>query len=221
MAGGWIDSYENTWLNYEFRSQAYTQPTNHYIGYFTVTPIDAGTGGTEVSGNAYARQTVAAGTGSWSAPAGSGTTNSGTVTFPVATPSAQGRVYSLGIWDASTAGNIKHVLPLVTGSYKNFEAVDTAAGNITTYSHGFSANDVVRFFPVGGTLPTGISVDTQYFVISAGLTTDVFRVATTQGGSAVVPSTTGAGEVAKDGSFNIVANSQLTFAASSITVGTD
>lgn len=221
MAGGKTDYLENAWLNYEFRSTAYTQPTNHYLGLFTVTPVDAATGGTEVSGNAYARQTVAAGTGSWAAPAGSGTSNSGVVTFPVATPSGWGRVVSMGIFDASTAGNLKYIVPLVTGAYKNFEAVDTTNGDISVYTHGFTANTPIRFFGVGGTLPTGITADTQYFVISTGLTTNTFRVATTQGGSAVVPSATGAGEVAVDGSFNVVANSQLTFAAGTITIGED
>lgn len=225
MAGGQADFLENLWLNYEFRSQAYTQPTNHYIGYFTVTPVDAGTGGTEVSSNAYARQTVAAGTGSWAAPAGSGTSNSGAITFPVATPAGQGLVYSLGIFDNTSGGNLKYIVPLVTSAYQAFEAVDTTAGDITARSHGFVANDRVRFFPVpnitGSALPTGITTDTRYYVIATGLTTDKFRVSATQGGSAIVYSTTGAGEVAKDGSFDVVANSQLTFAASSITIGGD
>lgn len=57
---------------------------------------------------------------------------------------------------------------------------------ITSKGHGLNANDRVVFSaPAGATLPTGISAGTVYFVISSGLTTDDFKISTTQGGSAV------------------------------------
>ena len=54
----------------------------------------------------------------------------------------------------------------------------------TLNSHGLTVNDRVQFTTTGS-LPTGLSTATTYYVISAGLTTNNFEVSTTQGGSAV------------------------------------
>lgn len=55
---------------------------------------------------------------------------------------------------------------------------------ITAVAHGLSAGDTV-IFETDGTIPTGITADTQYYVISSGLTADVFKVSATLGGSAI------------------------------------
>ena len=55
---------------------------------------------------------------------------------------------------------------------------------ITKTNHGFVAGDQV-IFSTTGTLPTGLTNYTRYFVLSTGLTTNTFRVSTTNGGSAV------------------------------------
>jgi len=78
---------------------AYTQPTTVYLALFTTDPTDAGTG-TEVSGGSYARQSI-----SWNTPASGAVTNSADVTFPQATAD-YGTVTHIGIYDASTAGNL-------------------------------------------------------------------------------------------------------------------
>lgn len=86
-----------------------------YIALFTVIPTDAG-GGTEVSGNNYARVAVPCTMVAWagtqaaaSVAASSGvsglTSNNNTITFP--TPSATwGTVVAFGIFDALTGGNL-------------------------------------------------------------------------------------------------------------------
>ncbi len=51
-------------------------------------------------------------------------------------------------------------------------------------AHGLAAGDAV-YFTTSGALPTGLSTNTIYYVISAGLTADNFEVSTTRGGSAV------------------------------------
>lgn len=61
----------------------------------------------------------------------------------------------------------------------------TGSGNPTTFtwnSHHFSNNDPV-LFTTTGTLPSGISANTIYYVISA--TTNTFRVSASQGGTAI------------------------------------
>lgn len=54
----------------------------------------------------------------------------------------------------------------------------------TMANHGLAVNDTVRFETTGA-LPTGLVANTTYHVISAGLTTNAFRVSTSQGGAAV------------------------------------
>jgi len=85
----------------------------YYVGLFTTNPTsDAATsnGSTEVSGNAYARQPITASSG-WSAiVSGSGTStqisNAAVITFPAPTPATWGNIIGVGIFDASTAGNL-------------------------------------------------------------------------------------------------------------------
>jgi hypothetical protein len=89
----------NNLLNAVLRNVAYTLPATVYAGLYTVAPTAAG-GGTEVSGNSYAR--VAATFGA--ASAGS-VTNSGTVTFPTSSGS-WGTVVAVGLFDALTSGNL-------------------------------------------------------------------------------------------------------------------
>lgn len=54
----------------------------------------------------------------------------------------------------------------------------------TATDHGLSAGDRVRLYTTGA-LPTNLSTDTVYFVISAGLTANDFELSTTLGGSAI------------------------------------
>jgi microcystin-dependent protein len=54
----------------------------------------------------------------------------------------------------------------------------------TLTSHGLIAGDQV-YFTTTGSLPTGLSPNTIYYVISSGLTTNNFEVSATRGGSAV------------------------------------
>lgn len=188
-----------------------------YVGLYTVTPNDAGTGGTEVSGGSYARQAITSGTGTWAAPAGSGTSNSADVVFPAATAD-WGTIKSAALHSAATAGTILYVLPMISGNYMNFAVSDTTNDDIVCPSHGFAAGNAVRFFAVGGTLPTGLVEDTIYYVIATGLTTSTFRVSATAGGTAVDITAVGSGEVAKDASRQVLTGDTLTFSAGSISI---
>lgn len=75
-----------------------TRPTAWYVGLHTADPTDAGTGA-EVSGNSYARTTVAFSVTDDTA------SNSGAVTFPTASGS-WGTITHIGVWDASSEGNL-------------------------------------------------------------------------------------------------------------------
>lgn len=98
--GGFSDYLENALLDHALKNSAYTAPTNIYVALYTAAPTDAG-GGTECSGGAYARVNH----NSWNAAVSGVVTNSGAVTFPVAT-AAWGSIVAAGLLDASAAGNL-------------------------------------------------------------------------------------------------------------------
>jgi hypothetical protein len=86
-------------LDHVFRNSAYTAPSTIHVALFTSAPNDAG-GGTEVSGNGYARQSMA-----FSAASSGSIANSGSVEFPTATGD-QGTIVAMGLFDASSSGNL-------------------------------------------------------------------------------------------------------------------
>jgi hypothetical protein len=96
---------ENALINATLRNTSYTSPTTVYLALYTTDPTDADTG-TEVSGNAYARQSITFG-----APSNWVSTNSAAIEFPQATGS-WGTVAYVGIRDASSAGNLLYHTPL-------------------------------------------------------------------------------------------------------------
>jgi hypothetical protein len=96
---------ENALINVTLRATAYTAPTTVYVALFTTDPTDAGTG-TEVTGGSYARTSVTFG-----APSNGVSTNSADVTFPTCT-AGWGIVTHLGLYDASTSGNLLYHTPL-------------------------------------------------------------------------------------------------------------
>ena len=98
---------ENALINVTLRNTAFTAVSAPYVGLFTSDPTDAGSG-TEVSGGSYARTAVTFG-----APSNGVSTNSADVTFPTATAS-WGTVGWIGIYDASTSGNLLYHTPLDT-----------------------------------------------------------------------------------------------------------
>ena len=85
-------------LDHVFAGAAYTAPSTKYLALFTGAPGETG-GGTEVTGGAYARQTVAFTT------SGNTTSNNAAVEYPTATAN-YGTVTHVAVFDASTSGNM-------------------------------------------------------------------------------------------------------------------
>ena len=90
---------EDALINATLRNTGYTSPSTVYLALYTSDPTDADTG-TEVSGNAYARQSITFGS-----PSNGVSTNSAAIEFPQATGS-WGTVAYIGIRDALTTGNL-------------------------------------------------------------------------------------------------------------------
>jgi hypothetical protein len=95
---GFSDYLENAVLGYVFSGASFSQPGTKYLGLYTSAPTDAG-GGTELSGSGYARQSCAFTTTAAQA------SNTSAVEFPTATGS-WGTIVAVGIFDASTSGNL-------------------------------------------------------------------------------------------------------------------
>lgn len=132
---------ENKIVDHLLRATAYTAPATVYVGLLTAAPSDTG-GGTEVSGNAYARVAVTSATTAWTGTHGtttgasSGTngtvSNAATITFPTPTPAGWGTVTHFGVYDASTAGNLLFYAALTTSKTINAsDVVSFAVGALT------------------------------------------------------------------------------------------
>ena len=92
---------EKLLLDWMMTTGSATRPTAWYVALYTSGPDDTG-GGTEVSGSGYSRQSATFD----AATSGAGTTsNSGTVSF-TASGGNWGSITHIGIFDASTSGNL-------------------------------------------------------------------------------------------------------------------
>ena len=80
----------------------------------------------------------------------------------------------------------------VTRSYRPFTVTIAAPGVLSSENHGLKLNDKVSL-TTNGALPTGLSVDTYYFVIEGTYSDgskdpDTFKLSATKNGSAITTS---------------------------------
>ena len=101
---GLSDYAEEAILDDIFNISPWTKPTNMYVALFTAAPSDAG-GGTEVSGNAYARVQVTNDGTTWSRSS-STVSNLGPITFPSPSPSDWGTITHVGRYNAASSGDL-------------------------------------------------------------------------------------------------------------------
>jgi hypothetical protein len=116
---------ENALINGTLRATSYTAPTTVYVGLFTSDPTDDGSG-TEISGNAYARQSA-----TFAAPSNGASSTSADIQFPQAT-GTWGTVGWFGIFDALTTGNLMyHGALTVSKTIETGDVFKIASGNLT------------------------------------------------------------------------------------------
>lgn len=95
------DYLELKFLDHFLGTASTTSPGTVYLSLHTADPTDDGSGAeVSTSGSAYVRKVIA-----FSAASGGSATNSGAVTFDTAT-SAWGTISHIGVWDASSSGNL-------------------------------------------------------------------------------------------------------------------
>jgi len=120
-----VDAFEIIILNGIIGDPDYTPPANWFVGLSTTTPTEAGANFTEPAVGAYARVSTAdADWGAASATAPVLKSNTSVITFPTASAS-WGTVTHVGLWDASTAGNLR--MWGVLGTAKLIGIGDTAS----------------------------------------------------------------------------------------------
>lgn len=120
------DHAEALLLDWLMTTGTATRPTSWYVALFTAAPSDSG-GGTEVSSGGYSRQSVAFDAAS--SPGGT-TSNSGAVTF-TASGGSYGTVTHIGIFDASTSGNLLwHGALTASKTVADGDTLEFSAGNI-------------------------------------------------------------------------------------------
>ena len=118
------DHSENLLLNWLMTSGTATRPTAWYLALFTAAPNDAG-GGTEVSTGGYGRQTIA-----FSAASSGATSNSADVSF-TASGANYGTVTHIGIFDASSGGNLLwHGAMTASKTVEDGDTITFASGNV-------------------------------------------------------------------------------------------
>jgi hypothetical protein len=121
------DYLEVALLNLTLNGSAFTAVNNPYVSLHTADPTDAGTG-TEVSGGSYAR--TAASFATASGTSGLVATDAD-VTFPTAT-GTWGVVGWIGLWDASTGGNMLYHTALdATKTIDSGDIFKITTGNLT------------------------------------------------------------------------------------------
>ena len=121
------DYAEKLVLDWLMTTGAATRPSAWYVALYTAAPDDTG-GGTEVSGAGYSRKSVSFNAAS--TPGGT-TSNSGIVSWTAAGGN-YGTVTHVGIFDASTAGNLLWQGGLSTSKTVNDgDTIQFSAGNLT------------------------------------------------------------------------------------------
>ncbi len=116
------DYLENEILDHILRNAAYTPASTVYIGLSTGSFADDNSG-TELTGNAYARQSIA-----FDAASSGTTDNTSAIDFPTATGS-WGAVSHWGLFDAASSGNL-----LIHGAFSASKTV--ASGDILRIAAG-------------------------------------------------------------------------------------
>jgi len=120
------DFAENLLLEWMMTGNAATRPTAWYVALHTSAPTDAAPSTGELSGNGYARQSMA------STVVADTADNDADLTFGPNTTLAWGTVTHASVWDAVTAGNC-----LWHGALTTAKAIDIgdefkiSAGNLT------------------------------------------------------------------------------------------
>jgi hypothetical protein len=124
------DYVENQILDCYLNQSNITAPTAIYLGLHTASPADDASG-TEVSGNNYGRVAITAKFDAASGTGGSLSSNADITGFS-AEGGSWGTVTHVGIWDASTSGNLLfHTALDSSATVADGDSFQISSGNLT------------------------------------------------------------------------------------------
>lgn len=154
-------------LNLLFGGTAWSgKPATLYFALYTSAPTSAG-GGTQVSGNGYARVGVTAGTAKFTVTANA-VTNDDAITWPQATGN-WGDIVAVGIFDAASGGNLLAFFSIETQTVVRGIAPSIAAGafdlSLDAYFGDYAANKLLAHLFEAATFPT---IATHYLALGTG-----------------------------------------------------
>ncbi|MBK1883661.1 hypothetical protein JIN85_14665 [Luteolibacter pohnpeiensis] len=121
------DYLENKLADHILGGSDYTRPATVYLALYTAGPTDAG-GGTEVSGNGYARASVTNNNTNFPGASAGLKANGAAITFSAAT-GAWGSITHFAIFDSSSGGNM-----LIHGALTTSKVVET--GDVPSFPIG-------------------------------------------------------------------------------------
>lgn len=93
----------------------------------------------------------------------------------------------------SIRGDINSVIITYKAGYVVPVTVNITTDVFTASGRSFTNGDKIRFSVAGGTLPTGVSANTDYYIVSASSNT--FKVSATSGGDAIDITTAGSATI--------------------------
>jgi hypothetical protein len=197
----------NAWLNV-LNDTTFSAIANTYVQLHTGTP---GASGTSNVSSVTTREAV-----TWNAPSGGSMTASNEPQWTSWAGTNGEIVTDISIWSAATSGTFYFSVPLA-GTVYNFTATNASPCVFTAPGSSYSnTNTVVLTAIAGGSIPTGFTSDTIYYVVSAsGIT---FELSATSGGSAINSSSTGAGIVQLEGAKTVNTGDTLQLTSLSISL---
>jgi hypothetical protein len=130
LAGGKGNFWSNAILSLLFGQQSPSAIGTLYFALYTAAPTDAG-GGTEVSGGSYARVSVTNNTTNFPTASSQQSQNANLINFGTASAN-WGTIVAVGVFDASTSGNLLYWGPLtVNKTINSGDSFKIAANNAT------------------------------------------------------------------------------------------
>lgn len=169
-------------LNYLFCGVPLPTIANHHYALATGSSQSSISGEPVIGTNGYARKKMDNLTSVYPAAVDGLKSNGALIQFPAV---------ATAVWN--TGGFSRAAILSAGGIAINSSSITNSTGLLVTTSsnHGFITGDIVRVSNSGGGLPTGLAVNTDYYVERVSDTT--FRLRLTAGGSAIAYTDAGTG----------------------------
>lgn len=194
-----VDGTELSIVNEVFGGVAFAADATLFAALLTTMPADDGTGAVEANYGGYARVSVT--NNATNFPSANPKVNGTAINFVQATTAQAGLIRGLAWFNAASAGTMRAYARLcdkLSPMAVAIAATDTIWAPGHTLVNGEKA---IVWAPAGVTLPTGLTADTEYFVV--GVSGNSLQLSLTSGGTAIDITADGAMIIARS-RFDVV-----------------